>query len=75
VRLADVDTHRAEDITQTVFTDLARLVGTLSPDVMLGGGLHRRTCHVAATVMRSERRRQNKASLNPPRTNTPNPSS
>ncbi|MGA2178267.1 MAG: sigma-70 family RNA polymerase sigma factor [Verrucomicrobiota bacterium] len=60
VRLADGDTHRAEDITQTVFTDLARLAGKLSPAVMLGGWLHRRTCHVAATVMRSERRRQNR---------------
>jgi DNA-directed RNA polymerase specialized sigma24 family protein len=37
VRLADGDTHRVEDITQTVFTNLARLAGTLSPGVMLGG--------------------------------------
>ncbi|MGA3283727.1 MAG: sigma-70 family RNA polymerase sigma factor [Verrucomicrobiota bacterium] len=63
VRLADGDTYRAEDITQTVFTDLARLAGTLSPAVMLGGWLHRRTCHVAATVMRSERRRQKRERL------------
>lgn len=43
-RLADGDAHLAEDIVQTVLVDLARLAGTLSPDVMLGGWLHRRTC-------------------------------
>jgi RNA polymerase sigma factor (sigma-70 family) len=48
----------AEDITQTVFADLARLARTLSRDVLLGGWLHRRTWHVATTVMRNERRRQ-----------------
>jgi RNA polymerase sigma factor (sigma-70 family) len=60
VRLVDGDTHRAEDVVQTVFADLARLAKTVSPQVMLGGWLHRRTCHVAATLMRSERRRQNR---------------
>jgi RNA polymerase sigma factor (sigma-70 family) len=60
VRLVDGDTHRAEDVVQTVFTDLARLAKTLSPGVMLGGWLHRRTYHVATTLMRSERRRQNR---------------
>ena len=58
VRLVDGDTHRAEDVAQTVFADLARRATTLSPKVMLGGWLHRRVCHVAATLMRSERRRQ-----------------
>ena len=37
VRLVDGDTHRAEDVVQTVFVDLARLAKTLSPGVMLGG--------------------------------------
>jgi len=60
VRLMDGDTHRAEDVVQTVFIDLARLGGKLSPDVMLGGWLHRRACHVAAGFIRSERRRQNR---------------
>jgi RNA polymerase sigma factor (sigma-70 family) len=57
VRLVSGDTHRAEDVTQMVFTDLARQAERLSPQVMLGGWLHRRTCHVAATLMRGERRR------------------
>ena len=43
VRLVNGDTHRANDVVQTVFTDLARQAGTLSPEVMLGGWLHRRT--------------------------------
>ena len=58
VRLVNGDTHQAEDVVQTVFADLARLAERLSPDVMLGGWLHRRTWHVATTLMRNERRRQ-----------------
>lgn len=58
VRLVNGDTHRANDVVQTVFMDLARLARTLSPEVMLGGWLHRRTWHVATTLMRAERRRQ-----------------
>ena len=58
VRLMQGDTHRAEDVAQTVFADLARLAGTLPREVMLGGWLHRHTCHVAATILRSERHRQ-----------------
>ncbi len=60
VRLVNGDTHRAEDVVQTVFADLAQLAGTLASDVMLGGWLHRRTWHVATALMRSERRRQNR---------------
>jgi RNA polymerase sigma factor (sigma-70 family) len=60
VRLVNGDTHQAEDITQTVFADLAQLAGTLSKDVMLGGWLHRRTWHVATTFMRNQRRRQHR---------------
>ena len=58
VRLVNGDTHLAEDVTQTVFADLAKLARTLSCDVMLGGWLHRHTCFVASKVLRSERRRQ-----------------
>ena len=39
---------------------LARLAGKFSQDVMLGGWLHRRTWYVATTLMRNERRRQNR---------------
>jgi RNA polymerase sigma factor (sigma-70 family) len=58
VRLVNGDTHLAEDVTQTVFADLARLARTLSREVMLGGWLHRHTCFVASKTLRGERRRQ-----------------
>src|SRR6266478_7994724 len=57
VRLANGDAHLAQDVTQTVFIDLARMARKLSGEVLLGGWLHRHTCFVAATVMRGERRR------------------
>src|SRR2546425_11338377 len=57
VRLVNEDTHLAEDVTQTVFADLAKLARTLSRDVMLGGWLHRHACFVAGKTLRSERRR------------------
>jgi RNA polymerase sigma factor (sigma-70 family) len=57
-RLVGGNRHMAEDVAQTVFTDLARKARRLPHDVMLGGWLHRHTCFVAATTMRSERRRQ-----------------
>jgi len=58
VRLVDGDTHRAEDVSQIVFADLARMASKLSETTTLGGWLHRHTCFVARTVMRGERRRQ-----------------
>jgi RNA polymerase sigma factor (sigma-70 family) len=60
LRLAEGDTHRAEDIAQVVFVDLARAARTLSCEVMLGGWLHRDTCFVAAKTLRAERRRQSR---------------
>ena len=60
LRLVGGDTHRAEDIAQTVFVDLARKARTLPRDVMLGGWLHRDTCFVASKTLRSERRRQSR---------------
>jgi RNA polymerase sigma factor (sigma-70 family) len=58
VRLVNRDTHLAEDVTQTVFLDLARQARGLSPNVMLGGWLHRHTCFVASKTLRAQRRRQ-----------------
>src|ERR1017187_1564125 len=58
IRLVEGDTHRAKDVAQTVFVDLARTAAKLAPNSMLGGWLHRHTCFVARTVMRGERRRQ-----------------
>ena len=54
------DTHLAQDVAQTVFADLARQAGSLYPEVMLGGWLHRRACQVAKTLMRGERRRHDR---------------
>jgi DNA-directed RNA polymerase specialized sigma24 family protein len=59
LRRVDGDADRAQDVAQTVFTDLA---GSLSKDVMLGGWLHRHTCFVAANVMRQMNLGQNMAS-------------
>lgn len=58
LRLVEGDLHRAQDVTQTVFIDLARMAKSLSKQVMLGGWLHRHTCYVAVNLMRGERRRQ-----------------
>ncbi|HLH57041.1 MAG TPA: sigma-70 family RNA polymerase sigma factor [Verrucomicrobiae bacterium] len=58
LRCVQGDTHRAEDVAQTVFLDLARLASRFSKEILLGGWLHRHTCYVASTLLRGERRRQ-----------------
>jgi RNA polymerase sigma factor (sigma-70 family) len=58
VRLVDGDTHLAEDLTQTVFLDLARTARKLPKAVSLGGWLHRHTYFTASKAMRAQRRRQ-----------------
>lgn len=58
IRLVNGDSHLAEDVTQKVFADLAKMAGALSGDVMLGGWLHRHTCFVAGKTIRTERRRR-----------------
>jgi RNA polymerase sigma factor (sigma-70 family) len=58
LRLVNGDAHLAQDVAQGVFTDLARMARKLSPDVKLGGWLHRHTCFVASNTMRRERRRE-----------------
>src|ERR1043166_5462074 len=57
-RLGNGSAHIAEDVTQAVFTDLARMARKLSPETQLGGWLHRHTCFVAQNTLSGERRRQ-----------------
>jgi RNA polymerase sigma factor (sigma-70 family) len=57
LRLVQGDDHRAQDVAQIVFMDLARQASRLSDNPMLGGWLHRDTCFVAGKMMRGERRR------------------
>lgn len=52
------DPHLAEDITQQVFTLLARKAGGLGGNTVLSAWLYRATRHVASQTLRAERRRQ-----------------
>jgi RNA polymerase sigma factor (sigma-70 family) len=52
------DADLARDVTQMVFTDLARKARSLRRVEFLGGWLHRHTGFVAAGMVRRERRRQ-----------------
>ncbi len=58
LRLVGGDAQLAEDVSQTVFLNLARKARGLPRDVMLGGWLHRDACYAARALMRRERRRQ-----------------
>lgn len=58
VRKVAGHTGLAADVTQTVFTDLARKARTLRAEGSLAGWLHRHTCLTAATVQRGEWRRR-----------------
>ncbi len=60
LRLLEGDAHRAQDVAQTVFVNLARKSRTLPEDVSLGGWLHRDTCLAAGHILRGERRRQSR---------------
>jgi RNA polymerase sigma factor (sigma-70 family) len=51
------DTHRAEDATQAVFTDLARKAASLAQRPVLAGWLYRSAQFAAAGLIRAEQRR------------------
>ncbi len=57
-RMMAGDAHLAQDVTQLVFTDLARKAASLPSGVVLGGWLHRHTCFTAAKAVRTEIRRR-----------------
>jgi RNA polymerase sigma factor (sigma-70 family) len=52
------DAHRAQDIAQTVFTNLARKASSLARQPVLAGWLYRSAQFAASDAMRTERRRQ-----------------
>src|SRR3989441_4576471 len=58
LRVVNGDAQLAQDVTQTVFMDLARKARRLPGGVVLAGWLHRHTCYTAATAVRTERRRR-----------------
>ncbi len=58
LRQVNGDAHLAQDVTQTVFTDLARKAATLLRREALTGWLYTGAHFAAAKAVRSERRRQ-----------------
>lgn len=60
LRRVSGDIHKAQDVAQQVFTDLARKARSLPPGVRLSGWLHRHTCFMASNLLRSEQRRLNR---------------
>ncbi len=58
LRVAGGDSHLAQDVTQTVFLDLACKAGSLPPEAILAGWLYRHAWFTAAKMVRTERRRK-----------------
>jgi RNA polymerase sigma factor (sigma-70 family) len=58
IRLCAGNTHRAADVTQRVFTDLARKSSSLSGRPILSGWLYLGTRRAAAAIARTEARRE-----------------
>jgi RNA polymerase sigma factor (sigma-70 family) len=60
LRQVNGDAHLAQDVTQLVFTDLARKAGALAHHRTLAGWLHTSTRYAAAKLVRTEARRRNR---------------
>ena len=58
LRIVCGDVALAQDVTQMVFSDLARKARSLPPNVALAGWLYRHTSFTAAKVLRGESRRR-----------------
>ncbi|WP_040550724.1 RNA polymerase sigma factor [Pedosphaera parvula] len=58
LRMLNGDSHMAQDVTQTVFADLARKAHGLPRGILLAGWLYRHACFTAANVVRGEQRRK-----------------
>ena len=56
LRVVGGDRQLAQDVTQTVFADLARKARSLPREVVLAGWLYRHACFTAAKSVRAERR-------------------
>ncbi len=73
LRLVGRDPHLAQDVVQTVFTDLARRAPSLRHVRVLPGWLCRHAFFVASSIVRHEQRRRNRerqaAEVSAPETN------
>jgi len=65
LRQVNGDTHLAQDVTQLVFTDLARKAGSLAGHRVLAGWLFTSTRFAAAKLVRGEQRRRTRELENP----------
>jgi len=65
LRQVNGDTHLAQDVTQLVFTDLARKAATLAGHRVLAGWLFTSTRFAAAKLVRGEQRRRTREQENP----------
>jgi RNA polymerase sigma factor (sigma-70 family) len=60
IRFVDGDIQLAQEVTQTVFIDLARLARKIRRDAPVGAWLHRHACYVSSNLLRAERRRRSR---------------
>jgi RNA polymerase sigma factor (sigma-70 family) len=60
LRQVNGDAHLAQDVTQTVFTDLARKAGSLARREVLTGWLYTSAHFAAAKIVRTENRRRDR---------------